>query len=518
MWLNGSDVEPYLGANARVLRFRLEQSHGAVDVLFDGHRVWSFDVQDQQVDEDGVRETAWPAPLAERLEGVATVALRLHGDTRALVSARCEFGASRDPVDLTDEYGRLLSLSKWGRLNQSFADIDSESLEWYLDMTDEVLTVLREELGRPAFLAYGTLLGAVRSHHFIGHDMDVDLAYLSAAATPVDAMLESYAIERCFRSKGWAVRRQNDGFLQLFFEQPLGGWRNLDVFTMFVDPEGPTLYGINDTRLDAGADAILPLGTVELEGRRFPVPQRAEDLLAAAYGPGWRVPDPNFEYGMTPGKRQMRQWFGGYREDHDRWTRLYRSRPEVVPRTPTAFATWLESRLSDVDAVVDAGSGMGRDTHHYARLSPAAVGMDASGSGVRRATRRATRMSNPAVFELVNFGVLRQVLPSAALVVHRYPGRRLVVARHLLDAMSRSAYENFMGFCSVVARGGGEVAVEFCTDVGAKEFVEFPGMPKRGLRARRVAADLRASGGVVRLVEEFDGPEGATCRMTATWQ
>lgn len=506
-----------LSADGRALRFRSERLVGAVDVVFDGHRVWSIDVDEHPPADDGTREVVWPAPLADRLDGVATVALRPHGSDDVIVEAQCSFGSSTEPVDLRDDHGGLLSLSKWGRLNQSFADLDEASLTEYLDQAQEVLRVLGEELGLPAYVAYGTLLGAARAGHLIGHDMDIDLAYLSATTTPVDAMLESFRVERHLQASGWRTKRQNGGFLQLFGRRDDPRQRNLDVFTMFVDPEVPRLYGINDIAWDVGTDAVLPLGSIDLEGRAWPAPRRPAVLLEAAYGPSWKVPDPNFEYGMHPGKRQLRQWCGGFREDHDIWMREYRDHPEVVPRMQTEFATWVSPSLVDAALVVDAGCGMGRDTLYYSTLHPTVVGLDVSPSGVRRAARRARRARSEATFEVVNFGVLRQSARAAARLTADHPGRRVVVARHLLDFMSESARDNFFTFCATVCRPTGEAIVQFSTDTSTRTSVEFPGMPRRPLRPDEVERRASLSGGAVGDVTTFAGPEGASCRMSLTW-
>ena len=63
----------------------------------------------------------WPRGWTVQAEVGAALA-RARRD-RALERS-CSFGSGERPVDLTDDNGRLLSLSKWGRLNQSFADLD----------------------------------------------------------------------------------------------------------------------------------------------------------------------------------------------------------------------------------------------------------------------------------------------------------------------------------------------------------------------------------------------------------
>lgn len=511
------DVLTVLLADDTSLTYRIVHTGQPLDVLFDGHRVWSIDPADHVEAPDGTRRVDWPAALATRLDGQAEVALRWHGSDQIATRAVCSFGSGNGPVDLTDDNGRLLSLSKWGRLNQSFADLDPALLDWYLDRADEVLTILSSDLGLPSFLAYGSLLGAVRSGHLIGHDMDIDLAYVSEATTPADAMLESFTIERHLRDLGWWLRRQNGGFLQVFFDPPGGGWRNVDIFTMFLDPSVGRLYGLNDTAHPASIDDILPLGTVSLEGRSFPSPRRADVLLEAAYGPSWRVPDPNFSYGLPPGKRQMKDWFSGYRRDRDLWTQLYRQQPDVVPRVPTSFAPWALAQVGQPGLIIDAGSGMGRDTMYYADHVDRAVGLDGSGSGIRRSRRRARRTGSRASFYELNLCSLRDTAVAGAHLARTYPRSRVIVARHLIDAMSPTGQPNFWALCAMLLNGGGRCVLQFVTDEAHTTFREFPGLPCRPVDAGLVAEQAHERGGRVVVEEPTEDSEGPACRMVIEW-
>jgi hypothetical protein len=517
----GSAAHGGLTADDETLTFFTDDLDHALDVCFDGHRVWSVTPRALDETADGWRTVSWPQVLATRLEGTALVELRRHASDAVVAAARIVFGSGEGRVDLTDDYGRPLSLSKWGRLNQSFADLDPEVLEWYLDRTQDVLEVLATDLGLPAFLAYGSLLGAARSGRFIGHDMDVDLAYLSGQTTPATAMLESFRVERELRKRGWHVRRQNGGFLQVFFVEPAGALRNIDVFTMFRDPAGGMLYGLNDTFVPAVRDDVLPVGAMELEGRSLPVPRQPDVLLEAAYGPGWRVPDPGFHYGMSPEKRRLKDWFSGYRRDRDLWTSLYRHHPGVVSGKPTDFARWALGTWDDPGAVIDLGCGMGRDTFFYSEAVGTAVGIDAAGSAVRRAVRRDRRRrkrgDDPTSFTQVNLCSLRDAAAAGALMARRTPGRRALAANHLLDAVSPSAVPHFWTLATMLAGGGGRCTMEFCAAQTPGEFTEFPGMPRRVVRPDEVREQAAMHGASVVHAEQVHGVEGVSWRMVVEW-
>ena len=62
--------------------------------------------------------------------------------------------------------------------------------------------MLRDKAGVPAFICYGTLLGAVRNGKLIGHDNDIDIAYVSEHPHPVDVVREGYRVERVLRDDG----------------------------------------------------------------------------------------------------------------------------------------------------------------------------------------------------------------------------------------------------------------------------------------------------------------------------
>ena len=92
-------------------------------------------------------------------------------------------------------------------------------------------------------------------------------------------------------------------------------------------------------------DTILPLREVELMGRMVPAPNRPEELLAATYGEGWRVPDPSFQY-HTPRwlSRRLGGWFGGLKTHRKYWDTFYNSYPQRRLRQPSDFARWVAAK------------------------------------------------------------------------------------------------------------------------------------------------------------------------------
>ena len=70
-----------------------------------------------------------------------------------------------------EQYGKL-SLSK---------QRDTEWQQRVMTLFGEVRAFVKERFGHDVFFIYGTLLGAVRDDGFIGHDIDLDCAFLSDA-------------------------------------------------------------------------------------------------------------------------------------------------------------------------------------------------------------------------------------------------------------------------------------------------------------------------------------------------
>ena len=79
---------------------------------------------------------------------------------------------------------------------------------------------------------------------------------------------------------------------------PDGRRCGIDVFGSFHIGERFYVTGSLTGTLDRSA--LLPFGTVTLEGREIAAPAQPEEVLAFTYGPEWRVPDPAFHFDHDP--------------------------------------------------------------------------------------------------------------------------------------------------------------------------------------------------------------------------
>jgi hypothetical protein len=164
----------------------------------------------------------------------------------------------------------------------------------WLATYDRVTAFMREAHGKPVFLYYGSLLGAVRDNAVIPHDDDFDVAYFSdktSAGEIKQEMIEIIAGMVASDAK-LTVR-----LMTFFFKVEVDGGI-IDVFPAWHD--GEHLWSPWSTCLDCGPDLLKELEQRDFHGRNVLVPARAEIFLALKYGEGWRTPDPAWEVKARP--------------------------------------------------------------------------------------------------------------------------------------------------------------------------------------------------------------------------
>ena len=427
------------------------------DVLFDGRRVWSFwTVRDTEADGPHGRRVSWPPALRRFLDGSTTLSLVDHVGGTELASAEVRLGTGTGRIAVVDKAGRPMGLDKSLTLSRLFDSRDRAQLAPLLDAAETVLAALREA-GVEPFLAYGSLLGAVREGGLIGHDSDVDLGYVSRWSEPADAVLESFRLQRRLVEMGYWVVRYSGMAFRVNVQEADGALRGLDVFAGIL--RDGHLYLMGEVGAPFEPSWIRPLGEVMLEGRSYPAPAQPERLLEAMYGPHWRTPDPAFKFGTSEAtRRRLDGWFRGTRGG--RALQWEKSAPASLRSglAPSAFLKWARrqerSEQRSTTTYVDLGCGAGVDVFVAARQGTPSWGLDFKPSHFKVVAQRAARRDLPATYRWTNFNELRSVLPTGAEVA-RTPAPRLVTARHLLDAVDDSGRDLVLRFAEMVTRGGG---------------------------------------------------------------
>ncbi|MBA3233279.1 MAG: LicD family protein, partial [Propionibacteriales bacterium] len=270
------------------------------DVHFDGRRVWSFAPTDFDTERSQRRFVPWPRLLLPWLRGTTTVSVVEHLSGVVALIEEHDFGGAEagTRVRLETAAGAPQVVDKWGFIQHSFDDRGPEDRARLVDVAEQILQVLAKDCDLPAWVAFGSLLGAVREGGMIGHDSDVDIAYLSKHENPVDVAREMFAVSRALRAADMSVATRTGSFCAVTPPRSQGRWLPpIDVYACFY--VGDTLYETASVGQPIPREAVLPLTTVQFEGRALPAPADPEVMLEASYGPNWRIPDPAFAY-RTP--------------------------------------------------------------------------------------------------------------------------------------------------------------------------------------------------------------------------
>lgn len=471
-----------------------------LDVLLDGRRVWSLWTErvagrtPSPSGPPGAVAVPWPRELAQALDGPVRMTVSC-GET-VLLDREVVMGPGPDRVRLVDREGRDLVVDNHGRLAVAFGDQGEEATALLLDATARLLADL-EEAGVEPFVAYGTLLGAVREGSFVGHDNDVDLAYLSSHEHPVDVILESYRVQRHLIRAGHDTTRYSGAAFRVDLTVSDGTRRTIDVFAGALVEGHLMLMG--ELWVPYDRSALLPRTSVVLEGRSLPAPADPEALLAATYGPSWRRPDPAFAYAPPAATtRRLDGWFRGTRAARNHWDRRYSDAVHHGPvRKPHDLARLLHRRETEDCEVVDVGCGRGQDAVWLARRGHPVLGLDFSPNGFARLHARSQEEGWGADFASMNLLELRQVMLWGARLARR-EGPRAVLARHVADATSDRGRRHLWRLAAMALSGGGRLYLEFVLPPAD------PPLPQHlllhGLDPDQVRSEVLARG--ARVVEE----------------
>jgi SAM-dependent methyltransferase len=268
-------------------------------------------------------------------------------------------------------------------------------------------------------------------------------------------------------------------------------------------------------------DWIFPLGSCDLGGRPMPVPARPEKLLEATYGPGWKVPDPAFQF-ATPDRtvRALDDWFRGTQPGIRHWERHSHIRPGQALRPPSVLAKQAARAARELGAdVLDVGAGRGSDSLWLAEQGLAVTAYDYVPRALELARERAQQAGLDLDVRSLNLTEWRSVLAEGARLAHD-PRPRVVLARHVLDATSAAGRESFARLCSMALREGGRVFAELqVADEGLPE-TESPEDPEWLVGqpdAEAVTTLLRRAGATRVEVKRLGRRSRPTVRLVGEW-
>lgn len=430
---------------------------GSCAAVFDGRVVWRFDVP-QTDGRAGHTFVPWPASLRPWLNGRAVLEIRFRDEVYG--GDEVQFGDGEGHIEFVDESGTPVVVDKWGLVQTTFGDRGAAVVEHLAGQAAEIVELLDRELGINLFLAFGTLLGAMRGGRAIADDSDIDLLYPSEQPTPARMVRELYDIRRVLVHHGYWVVNKTGSFLTVMVEAPDGSPASIDIYTAFH------LFGLYHAtatvRTELPLEAILPLGTAEFEGHRLPVPADPDRVLTASYGPGWRTPDPGFRH--EPSDEVVARfdgWFGSLMRQRRDWEIYWRDNWRKGDDAPAGFIAWVRGELSGPATVVDLGSGPGQLALAMADEGHVVWAVDYARDAIVHVIRRSRRRSLDISTRKANFYDTRDALTLASLIAAETPAPRMLAARHLVDAMPGYAREEMWRLAAMLTRGGGRLFLEF---------------------------------------------------------
>lgn len=457
------------------MKLHLAQALLHVDADVDVSRVIEIRVSDRrvatlapqpgpgQVDPDSTEPVGYRLPPAFGATLAGTGELTLHyADSGALID-RAQVAAEVEPdsgaLRFVDGEGNPVVLNKWGHRSVTFADASPAMVTGLLRHTREVIAQITEFGLRP-WLMGGTLLGAVRTGELLPHDDDADLGYVSEHPNPVDAALESFALQRFLESAGQTVLRYSGTQLQILFPSGDGAGFHVDVFggfyrdDMFMQPF--------HVRAALPPEIFTELRPIALAGWEFPAPHPPEPWLEANYGAGWRVPDTGHRF-VTPASAADRfiNWFGNLNQHLEFWDEYYADRADL-PGPPSALAAGLLDGAPADATIVELGHGNGDDLVHLAGRGHRVIGIDFSRSAAAAARRR-LGSAHPAVeLRRIDLGDRRQTLALARLEAHA-AAPVWILAANLLHVLTIEARPGVLTLVRHLLGHDGEWHVSFPT-------------------------------------------------------
>lgn len=422
-------------------------------------------------------------------------------------------------------------------------EIDASWQERTFALYAHVRSTMLELFGYDVHAAYGTLLGIVREGAFIDGDDDFDTTFHSRHTSARAVRDELFEIATTLAARGEDVQLSGRKFVHWYHQGA-----KVDLFPAWTSGENYfQAHVVGGPFADVFAAGYRE---IEFKGRPLSVPVEAEGALAATYGPGWRTPDPLFQWRLqpeaaramralrvTPGQLSLVQWERTWAASAVASTRsperVASGTSAPVAATPddrrlpasaaaSDFAHLAAHRISPrITGVVDLGCGDGRDTLTVAAGRPA-LGLDASRAAIAAATSRASESVRFERVDVADAKALRAALGPLATA-----GPVAVYARRLLECVEKTAEDTVLRVLRRSLQPGSLVIIELKTHPAPEPVLGVPlhrevdprALVRRWTKGEHFAVELNehdATADVARIILRRRGPVDRKFRALAS--
>jgi SAM-dependent methyltransferase len=337
------------------------------------------------------------------------------------------------------------------------------------------MSAILAKQGLKLFVMYGTLLGAYRNRHFIGHDHDFDAGYISSHTDPDKVTAEFVEVAEALSHHGYRVACK----LSCIWVTDPKTNVTIDIFHTYFDTDGKLLlpFGVCGVKPFMKSD-FRGYDAIDLAGRKVLAVADTEALVEYIYGPHWKTPNPGHNWNLD----RTEKFPQGYAKQYHRWkiywTDYYCHNRKIL--APSSFARFVARSGHLRRHVVDVGCGNGRDSFYLTAVRPTVIGIDNCSAAIEAAkAHEAPPTSKGVLRSLVGLFRKRPVLSFVhgditdpetlqnLLRTARPPSEKgglTLYVRFLLHAITRIQQDKFLECAAQDLQEGDTVAFEFRTD------------------------------------------------------
>lgn len=370
-----------------------------------------------------------------------------------------EKSGRRTPARLRQRMANGYIFDQFGRLRLS-KKLDTEWQRNVMGLFADVRTFAKEHFGYELFLIYGSLLGAVREGGFIGHDIDLDTAFICQATDGPGAAAELRALAFALIDAGYVVESFGT-HLHVTDEAET----RIDVFHLYFDADDKLClpFGIAGRTTVTRAD-WRGVEEIDLPGGRGVVPVNKEQFVEHLYGADWRTPKPGFHWPYDRTSRADEGRLPGPMHEEIYWANFYAHANHAGGST---FFDFVSGRPDTPNVIIDIGCGDGRDSVAFGASGRLVTGLDRSHVAVAYATQHVeelgladrVRFRDADVTDTESLSaMLREVLDSSP------DAPVLFYLRFFLHSIPEDVQDGLLGVINSLARPGDMFAAEFRTD------------------------------------------------------